>query len=169
MLKRPGNSLSWPRLTGIAAGVFGASLAVASAAQLWAADSFRGQGLPGSVASVCGCVFLFVALPLYAGRDWARRALLVTTYSVLAALAISFSFMVVQQAWSPPPSHPTLRLLIGLCALVAILTPPAFVLFVLHHRDIRRAFQAQDASNHAMERTPKAFASRLADRYPLHF
>ena len=161
MLKRTVNSLSWPRLAGIASGVFGASLAGASAAQFLAADSFRGQGLPGSVASVCGCLFLFLAFPLYAGRDWARRALLVTTYCVLAAVAISFSLMVVQQAWSPPPSHPTLRLLIGLCALVAILTPPAFVLVVLHHPDVRRAFQAQDASNQAMERT--------ADRPTPHF
>jgi hypothetical protein len=152
--------LFWPRLAGIASGVFGASLAVASAAQFWAADSFRGQGLPGFVASICGCLFLFLAFPLYAGREWARRALLLTMYSVLAALAISFSLMVVQQAWSPSASHRTLRLLIGLCALVAILTPPAFVLAVLHHRDVRRAFQAQDASNQAMERT--------ADRGTLH-
>jgi hypothetical protein len=159
MLKRTDNSLSWPRLAGAASGVFGTSLAVGSAAQFWAADSFRGQGLPGSVAAVCGCLFLFLAFPLYAGRDWARRACLVTTYCVLAAIALSFSLMVVQQAWSPSASHPTLRLLIGLCALVAALTPPGFVLAALHHRDIRRAFQAQDASNQAMERTASSFDS----------
>jgi hypothetical protein len=153
MLERIPIRLSWPRLAGIASGVFGASLAVASAAQFWAANSFRGQGLPSFVAAICGCLFLFLAFPLYAGREWARRALLLTTYSVLAALATSFSLMVVQQAWSPSASHPTLRLLIGLCALVAILTPPAFVLVVLHHRDVRRAFQPQHASNHAKERT----------------
>jgi hypothetical protein len=62
--------------------------------------------------------------------------------------------MVFQQARSPSASHPTIEVLIGLSALVAILTPPAFVLAVLHHRDVRRAFQAQDASNQAMERTP---------------
>jgi hypothetical protein len=152
--------LSWPRLVGVASGVFGASLAVASAAQFWAADSFRGQGLPGFVASISGCLFLFLAFPLYAGREWARRALLLTTYSVLAALATSFSLMVVQQAWSPSTAHPTLRLLIGLCALLALLTPPGFLLAVLHHPDVRRVFQAQDASNHAMERT--------ADRRTLH-
>jgi hypothetical protein len=161
MLERMQIRLSWPRLAGIASGVFGASLAVASAAQFWAADSFRGQGLPGFVASICGCLFLFLAFPLYAGREWARRALLLTTYSVLAALAISFSLMVIQQAWAPPASHPTLRLLIGLCALVALLTPPTFVLAVLHYPDVRRAFQAQDASNQAMERT--------ADRRTPHF
>jgi phosphatidylserine synthase len=159
MLTRNRSSLSWPRLAGIASGVFGVSLAVASAAQFWAADSFRGQGLPSSVAAVCGCLFLFLAFPLYAGRDWARRAFLATTYFVLAAIAISFSLMVVQQARMPSASHPTLRLLIGLCALITILTPPAFVLVVLHHRDVRRAFQAQDAPNHAMERTADRSAS----------
>ena len=153
MLTRNRSSLSWPQLTGIASGVFGVSIAGASAAQFWAADSFRGQGLPSSVAAVSGCLFLFLAFPLYAGRDWARRVCLVTTYCVLAAIALSFSLMVVQQAWSPSASHPTLGVLIGLSALVAILTPPAFVLVVLHHRDVRRAFQAQDASNQAMERT----------------
>ena len=161
MLERMQIRLSWPRLAGIASGVFGASLAVASAAQFWAADSFCGQGLPGFVASICGCLFLFLAFPLHAGREWARRALLLTTYCVLAAVAVSFSLMVVAQAWSPSASHPTLRLLIGLCALVALLTPPAFVLAVLHHPDVRRAFQAQDASNQAMERT--------ADRRTPHF
>src|SRR6185437_8273308 len=128
MLTRNRSLLSWPRLAGIGSGVFGASLAAACAAQFWAADSFRGQGLASSVAAVCGCLFLFLAFPLYAGRDCARRAFLATTYFVLAAIAISFSLMVVQQAWSPSASHPTLRLLIGLCALVTILTPPAFVL-----------------------------------------
>jgi hypothetical protein len=146
MLKRVQIRLSWPRLAGIASGAFGAPLALASAAQFWAADSFRGQGPSGFVALICGCLFLFLAFPLYTGREWARRALLLTTYSVLAAIAISFTLMVVQQAWLPSTSHPALRLLIGLCALVTILTPPAFVLAVLHHRDVRRAFQAQDAS-----------------------
>ena len=159
MLERTQSRLSWPRLAGIASGVFGASLAVAGAAQFWAADSFRGQGLPGLVAPICGCLFLFLAFPLYAGREWSRRALLLTTYSVLAALAISFSLMVVQQAWLPSASHPTLRLAIGLCALIALLTPPAFVLAVLHHPDVKRAFQAQ-RPNHAMERP--------ADRRTVH-
>jgi hypothetical protein len=67
--------------------------------------------------------------------------------------------MVFQQARSPSASHPTLDLLIGLSALVAILTPPAFVLVVLHHRDVRRAFQAKDASNQPMERTADRSAS----------
>src|SRR5438552_10256380 len=101
MLQRMQIRLSWPRLADIASGVFRASLAVASAAQFWGADSFRGQGLPGFVASICGCLFLFMAFPLYAGREWARRALLLTTYSVLGALVISFSLMVNNHtSWS---------------------------------------------------------------------
>jgi hypothetical protein len=134
--------------------VFGAALAVGTAAQICAADSFRGYGLAGLIPSIFGCVFLFLAFPLYAGREWARRTLLLTTYSTLAAIAISFCLMVFQQARSPSASHPALGVLIGLSALVAILTPPAFVLVVLHHRDVRRAFQAQDASNQPMQRTP---------------
>jgi hypothetical protein len=151
MLERMPIRLSWPRLVGVASGVFGSALAVGTAAQIWDAGSFRGYGLPGLVPSICGCVFLFLAFPLYAGRDWARKALLVAAYVVLAAIAISFSLMVVRLAWAPSVSHPVPRLLIGLSALVAILTPPAFVLIVLHHRDVRCAFQPHDASNHAME------------------
>lgn len=146
-------SLPWPRLIGVASGTFGAAITIAAAAQVSESGSLRAQTLPENVALICGCAFLFLAFPLYTGRDWARRALLLTIYSTLSALAISFSLMVVQQAWLPSASHPTLRLLIGLCALVAILTPPAFVLAVLHHPDVKRAFQAQDASNQPLEAT----------------
>jgi|SRR4051794_21106585 hypothetical protein len=151
-MQRTDPYLSWPRLAGIASGVFGASLAGASSAQFWEANSFRGQDLPSFVAAVCGCLFLFLAFPLYAGRDWARRAFLVTTYSLLAAIAISFAVMIVQQARSPSELYPAHRLLIGLCTLVAILTPPAFVLVVLHHRDVRRAFRAKHATSRSIER-----------------
>jgi hypothetical protein len=46
--------------------------------------------------------------------------------------------------------HPGLRFVIGVCALVTLLTPPAFVLAVLHHADVRRAFKPHDASNPPM-------------------
>jgi hypothetical protein len=158
-------TLPWPRLIGIASGTFGAALTVATVAQLSAASSFRTlEKPPHFIALIFGCVFLFLAFPLFTGREWARRTLLLATYSTLAAVAISFSLMVVQQARSSSASHPALRLLIGVCALVALLTPPAFLLAVLHHVDIRRAFQAKNASNKALEPTPKAFASRLVDR-----
>src|SRR5882724_7901907 len=147
MLKRTRMTLSWQRLIGVASGTFGAAVAIATAAHISAAGSLRAQTLPGLIASIFGCVFLFLAFPLFTGREWARRALLLATYSVLAALAISFSFMVVQQVRSSSASHPALRLLIGACALVALLAPPAFILAVLHHADIKRAFRTKDASN----------------------
>ena len=144
-------SLSWPRLIGVASGTFGAALMVATAAQVSASGSLRAQTLSENVALICGCAFLFLAFPLYTGRDWARRALLLTIYSTLSAVAISFSLMVVQLSSSA--SHPALRLLIGACALVGVLTPPAFVLAVLHHADIKRAYRTNEASNQSLQPT----------------
>ena len=151
-------TLPWPRLIGVASGTFGVALLIATAAQVSASGSLRAQTLPEVVALICGSAFLFLAFPLYTGHDWARRALLLTTYSTLAVIAISFSLMVVQRSCSA--SHPALPLLIGACALVAVLTPPAFILAVLHHADIKRAYRTNEASNRAMERT--------ADRRTLH-
>jgi hypothetical protein len=145
--------LPWPRLVGVASGVFGTSLTIATAARISAAGSFRGQGLAGLIASICGCLFLFLAFPLYAAREWARQALLLATYSVLAAVAISFSLMVVQQARLSSAPHPALGFVVGACALVAFLTPAAFLLAVLHHPDIRRTFQAKNASNQSLQPT----------------
>src|SRR4051794_24847129 len=104
MVKRSLVTLPWPRPIGLASGTFGASLTIAAAAQVSASGSLRGQTLPEIVALICGCAFLFLAFPLYTGRDWARRALLLTTYSTLAIIALSFSLMVVQR--SSPTSHP---------------------------------------------------------------
>jgi hypothetical protein len=152
--------LSWPRLIGVASGTFGAALAAAFAAQLPMSNSALALHSPAlSIPMICGCVFLFLALPLFAGRSWARKALLLAIYLTLAALAISFSLMVVQR--SATASHTVLWLLIGACTLVAVLIPPAFILAVLHHADIRRAFQDPNASNRAMERT--------ADRRTTHY
>jgi hypothetical protein len=153
MLERMHIELSWPRLAGVASGVFGGSLVVSSAAEFWEASSFRAHGSAGLVLLICGCLFFFFAFPLYAARAWARRAFLLVTFSVLVVLAISFTLMVVHQALSPSVPHPALRLLIGLCALVAVLTPPAVVLLVFLRPDVKRAFQAQDASNQTIERT----------------
>jgi hypothetical protein len=151
--------LSWPRLIGVASGTFGAALTAAFAAQLPMSHSARElQSSVQLVPMICGCVFLFLASPLFAGREWARKALLLAIYLTLAALAISFSLMVVQRSASA--SHTVLRLLIGGCALVAVLIPPGFILAVLHHADIRCAFQDPNASNQPIERT--------ADRRTLH-
>jgi hypothetical protein len=152
--------LSWPRLIGVASGTFGAALTVAFAAQLSVSNSVRAvQGPAGFIPVICGCVFLFLAFPLFTRHEWARRALVLTTYWTLAALAISFSLMVIQRSRLPSTSHPGLRFLIGACALVGVLTPPAFLLAALHHADVRRAFQSPKASNQAME--------RMADRCTL--
>ena len=153
-------TVSWPRLIGLASGIFGAALTAAFAAQLSASNSIRVVQSPaGFIPVISGCVFLFLAFPLFTGREWARRALLLAIYATLAAVAISFSLMVVQRSSSA--SHPALSLLIGACALVGVLTPPAFILAVLHHADIKRTYQPDEASNQAMERT--------ADRRAVHF
>jgi hypothetical protein len=144
MLKLKRVTLSWPGVIGAASGTFGAAVTIASAARLLVTGSLRAQTLPDFMTSICGCVFLFLAFPLYAGREWARRALLLTTYCILAALAIFLSYTVFQQ-WrqSSAPVYPGLRFLIGVGAVVSFLTPPAFLLAVLHHADVRRAFQAK--------------------------
>jgi hypothetical protein len=144
MLKLKRVTLSWPGLIGAASGTFGAAVTVASAARLSVTGSLRAQALPEFITSICGCVFLFLAFPLYAGREWARRALLLATYCILAALAIFLSYTVFQQ-WrqSAVPVYPSLRFLIGVGAVVSFLTPPALLLAVLHHADVRRAFQAK--------------------------
>jgi hypothetical protein len=152
MLKPTRVTLSWQRLIGVASGTFGAALTVATGAQLAMAGSLRAQTLP-EITLICGCVFLFLAFPLFTGREWARRALLLTTYCILAALAIFLSFTVFQQSRSPAAVYPGLRFVIGVCALVSFLTPPVFLLAVLHHADVRRAFQAKNASNPALQPT----------------
>lgn len=157
-------TLSWQRLIGVASGTFGAAVAIATVAHISAAGSLRAQTLAGFILSIFGCVFLFLAFPLYAGREWARRALLFTVYCVVAALVILLSPTVFQQSQSPSVSGcPGLCFVIGLCALVSVLTPPAFLLAVLHHADVRRAFQAKDASNLAMQPTASPRTVSLSD------
>ena len=148
--------LSWPRLIGIASGTFGAALTAAFGAQFWMSNSVRAHTLdnpPEFLALIFGCVFLFLAFPLFTGREWARRALLLTTYCSLAVFAISFSLMVLQQSRPPATSHPGLRFMVGACALICALTPPASLLAALHHADVRRAFQTKSASNQSLEPT----------------
>jgi hypothetical protein len=155
MLKPTRVTLSWQRLIGVASGTFGAAVTIATGAQLSVAGSLRGQTLPELITLICGCVFLFLALPLFTAREWARRALLLMTYCILAALAIFLSHFVFQQSRSSSASvYPgSIRFVVGICALISFLTPPAFLLAVLHHADVRRAFQAKNASNPALQPT----------------
>src|SRR6266550_9604985 len=114
MLKHTSTVLSWSRLIGVASGTFGAALTAATASHLSAASSFRILDRPPEfIALICGCVFLFLAFPLFTGRAWARRALVLATYCTLAALAISFSLMVFQRSRLPSTSPSDLSLLIG--------------------------------------------------------
>ncbi|GEM_PF-5251738 len=155
MLKRTTRTLSWPRLMAVASGTFGAAVTVAFGAELSAANSLRTYTLDSPaqfIVSVCGCVFLFLAFPLYTGREWARRALLLTTYCIVAALA-TFVFLYEHHQLRSPSAHSGVRLVISVCALVCFLTPPAFLAAVLHHADVRRTFQTKNASNQALQPT----------------
>ena len=154
MLKRARMALPWPRLIAVFSGVFGAAVAVATATKISVAHSLRAQTGPELVASICGCFFLFLAFPLYAGRDWARRALLLTTYCIVAALAIFASPTIFSEPHSSKLSFQSIPyLVVSACALVAFLTPPAFLLAVLHHPEVRLSFQKKDASNQALQPT----------------
>lgn len=148
-------TLTWQRLIGLASGAFGGAVAIATAAQLSMADSVGVLSGPREfITAICGCLFLLLAFPLYAGREWARRALLVLTYCVLGALAIVLFFIILPHSQTASASvHRGLRFVIGVCALVTFLTPPVFVLAALHHADVRRAFQPHDASNQALQPT----------------
>jgi hypothetical protein len=159
MLKRVGSTSSWPRLIGIASGTFGAASTVATLAQFSVRSSLPTHTFtisPQLIASLCGCAFFVLAFPLYTGREWARRALVLTTYSILAALAIFLSLHIFRQ-----PYYSGFRSLIAGCALVTFLTPGAFFLAVLHHADVKRAFQSQDASNQSLEPTADRHESPL--------
>jgi hypothetical protein len=156
MLARIRVTLTWQRLIGLASGMFGGAVSIATAANLSIANSLGVLSRPPDfISAICGCVFLFLAFPLYAGREWARRALLVLTYCVLGTLAISVFIVVIlpRSRATYTSVHPVLGFVIGLCALVAFLTPPAFVLAVLHHADVRRSFQPHDASNQTLQPT----------------
>jgi|ERR1041385_2756470 hypothetical protein len=148
MLKPPRFISSWPPLIGIASGTFGAAGAIASGFLLLEGP-LRG---PSLASTFCSCAFFFLAFPTYVGRDWARRALILTTYCIVTVLA-AFLFSTIA------PRYPGVSFAIAVCALVFYLTPAAFFLAVLHHPDVRRAFGPKDASNQAMERTAGSFGS----------
>jgi hypothetical protein len=151
-------TISWPRLLGVSSGIFGAAVTAAFVAQLAIAHSFRAPtfyGLAQLAASICGCVFLLLGFPLCRGREWARRALLIATYCIVTALVI-FLFLGIFYESRPSSAdvYPnSVRIIYGVCTFVCILTPAVFFLFVLHHPDVRRAFQTAKASNQALQPT----------------
>ena len=136
--------MAWPRLIGIAAGTYGVAVSVATGSRMAAIGALRSETLPVFITAMGGFVFLFLAFPLYTGRDWARRAVLVATCCIIGAL-ITVAYPTVF-----PPGRPSsasiyagLRCLIGVCSFVSFLTPPAFFVAVLHHPDVRRAFHTK--------------------------
>ena len=154
MLKLDRFTMSWPRLIGVAAGTYGAAVSVATGARMAALGSLSAESLPVFIIAFGGFVFLFLAFPLYTGRDWARRAVLVATCCIIAALVtLTFPFIFPPGRASSAPLYAGIQGLIGVCSFLSFLTPPAFFVAVLHHRDVRRAFQA-NASNQAMQPTP---------------
>ena len=116
---------------------------IITGSNLSAGGSLRGLNV---AVVLCQCAFLVLAFPLYVGRAWARRALLFTAYCFLIAFVIFESPSIASR-------YHGARLPIGLCLLVATITPYAFFLAVLHHSDIRRAFQSRAASNQTLELT----------------
>ena len=154
MLKLTRVTTSWPHLIGVAAGIYGAAVSLATGSRMAAMGSLRAEALPVFVTAIGGFVFLFLAFPLYTGRDWARRGVLVATCCIIAAL-IAFVFPTLFPPGRPSsaPLYAVIRGLIGACSFLSFLTPPAFFVAVLHHPDVRRTFQV-NASNQAMQPTP---------------
>ena len=154
--------LSWQRLIGIASGVFGGGIAAATVVRICTV------GLRGTLGSwdifwICGWVSLLLAVPLYAGRAWARRVLLLTSYCMFVGLAILLALLLSKKPLSSAElAHPCLRPLVLLFGMISFITPPAFILAVLHHSDVRRAFRSRSASNQAMQPTASARKASLS-------
>jgi hypothetical protein len=152
---------SWPRLIGIASGVFGAAATAGFAAGSALGSPILGpptaHNLAQLIASVCALLFLVIAYPLYTGRDWARRALLVITISIAIALAVFVSVKAVQESRVAVhgvasaemarklPFEMLMRGVVGGSVALCILTPPLFLTFVLLQQDVRRSFRRSTA------------------------
>jgi hypothetical protein len=155
--------LSWERLIGIASGTFGGGIAVATVVQLCTVG-LRGTLLSGNIFWLCGWAFFLLAVPLYAGREWARRLLLLTSYCMFIGLAILVPLLVSHKPRSPSElAHPYLRPLTFICGAISFFTLPVFILAVLHHFDVRRAFRSRNASNQAMQPTASPRTASLSD------
>jgi hypothetical protein len=124
--------------------MYGVAVSVATGSRMAAIGALRSETFPVFITAMGGFVFLFLAFPLYTGRDWARRAVLVASCCIIGALII-----VIYPTVFPPGRLPSasiyvgLQCLIGVCSLVSFLTPPAFFVAVLHHPDVRRAFHTK--------------------------
>ena len=152
---------SWPRLIGVACGLFGAAATAGFAAGSALGSSVLGpptvHNLAQLIASVCALLFLLLSYPLYTGRDWARRALLVITISITIALTVFVSVKAAEAsrvaADGVASAEMARKLLLEMLmrrvvegsAALCILTPPLFLIFVLLQQDVRRSFQRSTA------------------------
>src|SRR3954469_11086915 len=101
--------LSWARLIGIASGTFGAGIAAATVVRLCTVG-LRETLVSGNIFSLCGWVLLLLAVPLYAGREWALRLLLLKSYCMFIGLAILVPLLLSHKPRSPSElAHPYLR------------------------------------------------------------
>ncbi len=155
--------LSWARLIGMVSGTFGAGAAATTVVQLCTVG-LRETLASGNIFVICGWVSLLLAVPLYAGREWARRVFFLRRYCVFVGFAILVPLLLSHKPRSPAElAHPYLRTLTLISGTISFLTPAIFILAALHHSDVRRAFQSRNASNQAMQPTASPRTASLSD------
>jgi hypothetical protein len=132
--------MTWPKVIGIAVGAFGLGATLFAIASwlsfgfTWPAKSLQSYNdLVGLVGSM---FFLALSYPLYRGRNWARRLLLVV------CVCVSLSCVVFAARKIATESHSRLPLLKTIGVAIAFLTPPLFLLCVLLHQDVTASFGA---------------------------
>jgi hypothetical protein len=158
-----GMRLSWARLIGIISGTFGAGAAATTVVQLCTVG-LRETLVSANIFVICGWVFLLLAVPLYAGREWARRVLLLTSYCLFVGFAILVPLLLSHKPRSPAElAHPYLRPLTLIFGTISFLAPSVFILAALHHSDVRRAFRSRSASNQTMQPTASPGTAPLLD------
>ena len=150
--------LTWPGLIAVAVAVIGVGLAMHSIAG-WVAHSygsFHGGGVMGSLSAVGAVACLCLSFALYAGRDWARRILVVLAFCFALGTALLSAADVIRESQFSGHGPPTAEMLfegrlltimhVGL-ALCGI-TPAVFITFVLLHRDVAQSFQRSRTERH---------------------
>jgi hypothetical protein len=139
--------LSWPKLIGVTAGVFGLAATAAFVAEFIVSAPFRvttPYDVVQLIASLCSVFFLLLSYPLYTGRDWARRALLFMTVCITAALLVFVVLRFLRESHVAVEGRFTdkmARQITNTAAAICIITPPFFLIFVLLHPDVKHSFR----------------------------
>jgi len=139
--------LSWPKLIGVAAGLFGFAATAAFVAEFIVSAPFRvttPYDVVQLIASVCSVFFLLLSYPLYTGRDWARRALLFMTVCITATLMLFLMLKFLRESHVAAEgrfAEKMARQITNTAAAICIITPPFFLIFVLLHADVKHSFQ----------------------------